>query len=54
MSLALVVVMEVERVLNLTRGFGWEKQKEEIVGSELRVTLAKTVIDPEAIEGGGD
>jgi len=54
MSLAMTVVMEVERLLNLTRGFGWEKQKEEIVGTELRVTVSKTVIDAETVEKGGE
>ena len=44
------VTMEVERLLNLTRGFEWEKQKEEIVGTELRVTLVKTVVAEETIE----
>lgn len=52
MSLAHVVTMEVERLLNLTRGFGWEKQREEIVDRELRVTLAKEVINQETVEGG--
>ena len=44
------VTMEVERLLNLTRGFGWEKQKEEIMGGELKVTLIKKVVEKETIE----
>jgi len=53
MGLAELVTMEVERVLNLVRGFGWEKQKEELVGRELRVTIGKEVIDRETEESGG-
>jgi len=33
--------IEVERVVNLIRGFGWEKIKEEIVGEELILTIKK-------------
>jgi hypothetical protein len=35
------VEMEVERVMNLVRGFGWEKAKEEIVGDEIHITIKK-------------
>lgn len=35
------VLMEVERVMNLVRGFGWEKVKEEIVGDEIVITMKK-------------
>lgn len=35
------VVMEVERVMNLVRGFGWEKVKEEIIGDKIRITIEK-------------
>jgi len=35
------VVMEVERVMNLVRGFGWEKVKEEIIGDEIHITMRK-------------
>ena len=45
--------METERLLNLVRGFGWEKQKEELVGRELRVTVTKEVISIETEQGGG-
>ena len=33
--------LEVERVTNLVRGFGWEKVKEEIVGEDLILTIKK-------------
>jgi len=35
------VEMEVERVMNLVRGFGWEKVKEEIVGDEIHIQIMK-------------
>ncbi len=52
MELAQLVTMEVERVLNIVRGFGWEKEKEELVGRDLRVTIGKEVIDKETEESG--
>ena len=54
MPLAQKVTMEVERLLNLAGGFGWVKQKEEIVDRELRVTLSKEVINSETMEGLGE
>jgi len=45
------IAMEVERVMNLVRGFGWEKVKEERVNGNLDVTIRKPVtIDEEAVE----
>jgi len=35
------VQMEVERVMNLVRGFGWEKVKEELVKDEIHITMKK-------------
>ena len=35
------VAMEVERVMNLVRGFGWEKAKEELVADEIHITIKK-------------
>jgi len=35
------VIMEVERVMNLVRGFGWEKVKEELVEDEIHITIKK-------------
>jgi len=37
------VAMEVERVMNLVRGFGWEKVKEERVDGNLDITIRKAV-----------
>jgi len=38
--------IEVERVVNLIRGFGWEKVKEEIIGEDLILTIKKKFIPP--------
>jgi len=35
------IEMEVERIMNLVRGFGWEKKKEEIIGDEIHILLVK-------------
>lgn len=51
MPLAQKIAMEVERLLSVARGFGWEKQKEELVGRELRITLSKEVVSQEVQDG---
>jgi hypothetical protein len=35
------VELEVERVMNLVRGFGWDKVKEEILGDEIHLEIKK-------------
>jgi len=35
------VEMEVERVMNLVSGFGWEKVKEEIILNDIHITIKK-------------
>jgi len=47
----MIVAMEVERVMNLVRGFGWEKIKEEWVNGNLDITIRKTVV-PEVLPEG--
>lgn len=46
----LTIGLEVERVMNLVRGFGWEKTKEEIVDDEIHITIKKKT--PAAAEAG--
>lgn len=41
--MAMPVSLEVERLLNLVRGFGWEKKEEKLDGDKLIVTIQKTV-----------
>lgn len=44
--------IEVERIMNLVRGFGWEKVKEEQIGDELHVTVSKVIVTKEEKEAG--
>jgi len=53
MALNQKVTMEVERLLNIASGFGWEKTKEEIYGKQLLVTLSKEIITKDEMESGG-
>ena len=41
--------LEVSRLVNLSRGFGWEKIKEEVHGQMLQVTLEKKLLEPEEV-----
>ena len=41
--------IEVERVTNLVRGFGWEKVKEEVVGEDLILTIKKKFLAPSEV-----
>lgn len=33
--------IEIERLMNVVRGFGWEEVEQKIVGNELFVTIKK-------------
>jgi hypothetical protein len=37
----LPVDLEIERVLNLIRGFGWEMEKKEITDTGITLTITK-------------
>lgn len=37
--MALPVTLQIERLMNLIRNFGWEKVKEEMISSEMHVTV---------------
>ena len=41
--------IEIERLINLVRGFGWESIKEEVIGDELHVTVKKKFLKPEEV-----
>lgn len=41
--MALPMALEVERLMNLIRNFGWDKVKEETVGDKLVVTIQRTI-----------
>lgn len=52
MSPAFSREIEVERISNVVRGFGWEKRKEELIGRELHVTFTKELVTEEEAEEG--
>ena len=45
------ILMEVERVMNLVRGFGWRKTKEEVKDDDIYVTIRK-MYDPAPVVSG--
>jgi len=38
--------IEIERVMNLVKGFGWEETKQEVIGEELFITIKKKFLKP--------
>ncbi len=47
----LPVEIEIQRVMNLVRGFGWEKRKEEIQGNTIKITIEKKLLETDFTEG---
>ncbi|KKN27151.1 hypothetical protein LCGC14_0867690 [marine sediment metagenome] len=47
----LPVEIEIQRVMNLVRGFGWEKVKEEIQGNTISITITKKLSETDFTEG---
>ena len=45
--------IEIQRVTNLVIGFGWNKVKEEIVGTKVQITLEKEMFVESEITGSG-
>jgi len=41
--------IEIERVLNIVRGFGWTDVKQEIIGDELFLTIKKPFLEEEEV-----
>ena len=44
------ITLEVERVVNLVKGFGWEKREEVIEGNKIKLTFEKTLEPKEVPE----
>lgn len=38
-----LIRIEVERIMNLVRGFGWEKVSEETAEGEVKITFKKAI-----------
>jgi len=43
-------ILEVERITNLARGFGWEKVDEKVVGDKIILTIEKVIQSPVSSE----
>ena len=41
--------LEIDRLMNVAKTFGWEKAKEEVIGQEVFVTVKKTLLTEEAV-----
>jgi len=41
--------IEVDRLMNVVKVFGWVKVKEEVIGQEVFVTVKKTLLSEEAV-----
>ncbi len=46
-------VLEVERAVNLLRGFGWDRLEESVEGDKIRLTFEKTLESPAVSESQG-
>jgi hypothetical protein len=51
-NMALPKEIEVQRMMNLVRGFGWEKVKEESDADKVRVTLEKSLGEGAGVKTG--
>ena len=45
--------MEVDRVLNLVRGFGWDQVEVKFVNAEIILTIKKTLTPEQLAAAGG-
>jgi len=45
--------LEVERIMNLTQGFGWEKVEEKLTDEHILLTIRKKRIVPDTTPGVG-
>ena len=43
------VDIEIERLMNLARGFGWQEAKREFIADEVHLTLKKVIKKPEEV-----
>ncbi len=37
--------LEIDRLMNVAKTFGWEKAKEEVIGQEIHITLKKNTYE---------
>lgn len=41
--------IEIDRLMNVVKVFGWEKVKEEVLGQDVFVTVKKTLMTEKAV-----
>jgi len=41
--------IEIDRVMNVVKVFGWEKTKEEVVGQDIVLTIKKKLLKEEEV-----
>jgi len=41
--------LEINRLMNVAKTFGWEKAKEEVIGQEIHITVKKTLMKEEEV-----
>jgi len=41
--------LEIDRLMNVAKTFGWEKAKEEVIGPEIFVTVKKQLLTEESV-----
>lgn len=41
--------LEIDRLMNVAKTFGWEKAKEEVIGQEILVTVKKKLLSEEVV-----
>lgn len=46
------IEVEIERIMNIAHGFGWEKVKDERIGEEVHLTVKKVL--PVPVEKGAE
>ena len=45
--------LEIERIINLVRNFGWDKVKEEFTDTDIVLTIKKPRVEPIPVLGEG-
>jgi hypothetical protein len=41
--------LEINRLMNVAKTFGWEKAKEEVIGQDIVITLKKKLLKEEEV-----
>ena len=41
--------IEIDRLMNVAKTFGWEKVKEEVIGQDIVITVKKPILKEESV-----